>query len=69
MDAKFFNGTASWSDPEFVRDWHPKGLAAGCRLEYSADRFGLVEVNYHAPRAALRFKEMFGQLIYTGELF
>jgi uncharacterized protein YecE (DUF72 family) len=38
-------GTASWSDPEFVRDWYPKGLRAAERLPYYAERFDLVELN------------------------
>lgn len=38
-------GTASWADPEFVRDWYPPGLRAADRLRWYADRFDLVEVN------------------------
>ncbi len=59
MAGKIRIGTASWSDPEFVRDWYPKGLAAGRRLEYYADRFDLVEVNssfYALPSRALTAK-------------
>src|SRR4051812_13892842 len=43
--AQVLIGTASWSDPEFVRDWYPKGLRAAERLPYYAQRFDLVEVN------------------------
>lgn len=59
MPGKILIGTASWSDPEFVRDWYPKGLAAGKRLEYYADRFDLVEVNstfYALPTRAVTAK-------------
>lgn len=39
-------GTASWSDPEFVRaGWYPPKLAAGRRLDYYAARFDMVELN------------------------
>jgi len=38
-------GTASWSDPEFVRDWYPKKMPAGDRLGWYADQFEMVEVN------------------------
>lgn len=38
-------GTSSWADPEFVRDWYPKGLAAGERLGWYAEHFDYVEVN------------------------
>lgn len=43
--AKVLIGTASWSDPEFVRDWYPKGLRAAERLPYYAERFDMVELN------------------------
>jgi uncharacterized protein YecE (DUF72 family) len=43
--AKVLIGTASWSDPEFVRDWYPKGLRAPDRLPYYAERFEMVEMN------------------------
>jgi uncharacterized protein YecE (DUF72 family) len=52
--AKVLIGTASWSDPEFVRDWYPKGLRAADRLPYYAERFDLVELNssfYAIPEA------------------
>lgn len=53
-------GTASWADPEFVRDWYPAGLRAADRLRWYAERFDLVEVNttfYGVPteRDALRW--------------
>ena len=39
-------GTASWSEPEFVKaGWYPAGLAAGKRLPFYAQRFDLVELN------------------------
>jgi uncharacterized protein YecE (DUF72 family) len=51
-------GTASWTDPEFIRaGWYPaevKGDAAG-RLRYYAERFPMVEVNatfYALPTVA-----------------
>ncbi len=49
-------GTASWTDPEFIKaGWYPddvKNDAEG-RLRYYADHFSLVEVNatvYALPR-------------------
>lgn len=48
-------GTASWADPEFVRDWYPPGLRAADRLRWYAERFDLVEVNttfYGVPTRA-----------------
>ena len=59
MAGKIHIGTASWSDPEFVRDWYPRGLAAGRRLGYYADRFDMVEVNssfYALPSRAMTAK-------------
>lgn len=39
-------GTASWSEPEFVKaGWYPAGLAAGKRLPFYAHHFNLVELN------------------------
>lgn len=39
-------GTASWSEPEFVRaGWYPPGLAAGRQLAHYAQHFDLVELN------------------------
>jgi uncharacterized protein YecE (DUF72 family) len=44
-DAKILIGTASWSDPGFVRHWFPKGLPAMQRLPWYSDHFELVEIN------------------------
>jgi uncharacterized protein YecE (DUF72 family) len=38
-------GTSSWSDPGFVEEWYPEGMAARDRLPWYAERFRLVEVN------------------------
>jgi uncharacterized protein YecE (DUF72 family) len=38
-------GTSSWSDPGFVEHWYPKGLPAGERLDFYAERFDIVELN------------------------
>jgi uncharacterized protein YecE (DUF72 family) len=38
-------GTSSWSDPGFVEEWYPDGMAARDRLPWYAERFGIVEVN------------------------
>lgn len=38
-------GTASWTDPGFVKDWYPKKLPVGERLSWYAEHFNLVEVN------------------------
>jgi len=38
-------GTASWADPEFVRDWYPQKLPARERLRFYSERFDLVELN------------------------
>jgi uncharacterized protein YecE (DUF72 family) len=43
--AKILIGTASWSDPGFVRHWFPKGLSAGDRLAWYAQHFEMVEIN------------------------
>lgn len=70
MAGKIHIGTASWSDPEFVRDWYPKGLAAGRRLEYYADRFDMVEVNssfYALPSRAMTAK--WSRQTHTGFIF
>jgi uncharacterized protein YecE (DUF72 family) len=45
-------GTASWADPEFVRDWYPPDVAPRDRLTWYAKHFDYVEVNstfYGAP--------------------
>lgn len=52
-------GTASWTDPEFIRaGWYPPEVKddAEARLRYYADRFAMVEVNstfYALPRIEL----------------
>lgn len=38
-------GTSSWADPGFVKDWYPKGMKAGDRLPWYAERFEGVELN------------------------
>lgn len=45
MRGRILVGTASWSDPEFVRDWYPPKMPAQERLRYYAQRFELVEIN------------------------
>ena len=45
MPSRILVGTASWSDPEFVRDWYPKKLPAIERLPWYARQFEMVEVN------------------------
>src|SRR5712691_12797600 len=42
---KILVGTASWSDPGFVRHWYPKNLRAYERLGWYAQHFEMVEVN------------------------
>ena len=44
-DGKILVGTASWSDPGFVRHWYPKKLGAYERLGWYAQHFEMVEVN------------------------
>ena len=50
-------GTASWSEPEFIKaGWYPAGLPAGRRLPFYAERFDLVELNssfYAIPTARM----------------
>ena len=50
-------GTASWSEPEFVKaGWYPKGLPTNQQLGFYAERFDLVELNrsFHAlPEARM----------------
>ncbi len=50
-------GTASWSEPEFVKaEWYPKGLPAGQRLPFYAQRFDMVESKssfYAIPAASM----------------
>ena len=38
-------GTSSWSDPGFIEEWYPRGLAKRDLLPYYAERFDGVEVN------------------------
>ena len=45
MSGKILVGTASWSDPGFVKRWYPEKLPAGDRLPWYAQHFDLVEVN------------------------
>jgi uncharacterized protein YecE (DUF72 family) len=45
MSGKILVGTASWSDPGFVKRWYPEKLPAGDRLPWYAQHFELVEVN------------------------
>lgn len=45
MRGRISVGTASWSDPEFVRDWYPPKMPAHERLRFYADRFEMVEIN------------------------
>jgi uncharacterized protein YecE (DUF72 family) len=45
MAGRIVIGTSSWSDPGFVEEWYPPGLAARDRLPYYAERFEAVEVN------------------------
>ena len=54
--ARILVGTASWSDPEFVRDWYPKKMPARERLTWYAQQFEMVEVNssfYSVPDARM----------------
>ncbi len=56
-------GTASWSEPEFVKaGWYPAGLAAGKRLPFYAHHFDMVELNSSfyampAPRMCAKWVE------------
>src|SRR5919201_2077404 len=45
MAGRVLIGTASWSDPGFVKRWYPKEMAPGDRLGWYAQHFDLVEVN------------------------
>ncbi|MDB6175730.1 MAG: hypothetical protein JWL59_5041 [Chthoniobacteraceae bacterium] len=70
MAAKILIGTASWSDPEFIRDWYPHGLPAGERLAFYAMRFGMVELNssfYSIP--SLRMVEQWKDATPHGFIF
>src|SRR5687767_4829662 len=55
MAAEILIGTSSWSDPGFVKEWYPEGIAARDRLPWYAERFRAVEVNssfYAIPERA-----------------
>lgn len=55
MGGSIHVGTSSWSDPGFVAEWYPAGVAARDRLPYYAERFDAVEVNstfYAVPPAS-----------------
>src|SRR6184192_558469 len=45
QNGKILVGTASWSDPGFVRHWYPKTVRAYERLGWHAQHFEMVEVN------------------------
>jgi uncharacterized protein YecE (DUF72 family) len=45
MAAKILVGMASWSDPEFLRDWFPLQLPTAERLPYYFQYFEMVELN------------------------
>ncbi len=45
MQGRILTGTASWTDPGFVKDWYPSDVRAADRLRYYAEHFDLVEVN------------------------
>src|SRR3954468_13149555 len=56
MKAQFRIGTASWQEPEFIRDWYPKGLPKTKLLPWYAEHFNFVEVNgsfYGIPKASV----------------
>ncbi len=64
-------GTASWSEPEFVKaGWYPPGLPAGRRLPFYAEHFDMVELNssFYAIPAA-RMCERWVHETPTGFLF
>ena len=42
---KILIGTASWSDPGFVKAWYPEKMPASERLGWYAEHFEMVEVN------------------------
>ena len=55
MGGSIHVGTSSWSDPGFVAEWYPEGLAPRDRLPYYAERFDAVELNstfYAVPQEA-----------------
>jgi uncharacterized protein YecE (DUF72 family) len=56
VKAQFRIGTASWQEPEFIRDWYPKGLPKTKLLPWYAEHFNFVEVNgsfYGIPKASV----------------
>jgi uncharacterized protein YecE (DUF72 family) len=56
VSGKILVGTASWSDPGFVKRWYPDKLPASDRLPWYAQHFELVEVNstfYSVPEPRL----------------
>lgn len=70
MNASVRIGTASWSDPGFLQDWYPAGLAKNQLLSWYADHFDFVEVNssfYSIPNA--RVVEGWAQQTPDGFLF
>jgi uncharacterized protein YecE (DUF72 family) len=70
MSGKILIGTASWSDPEFVRDWYPPGLRPSERLPYYAQRFEVVELNssfYSIPEP--RLAEQWARITPAGFTF
>ena len=64
-------GTASWSEPEFVKaGWYPQGLPPNQQLGFYAERFNLVELNasfYALPRASMG--ERWAKITPDGFLF
>ncbi len=45
MSGRILVGTSSWADPGFIKEWYPKGMKAGDRLPWYAQRFECVELN------------------------
>ena len=45
MAGRIVVGTSSWADPGFVAEWYPRGMKAGDRLAWYAERFEAVELN------------------------
>src|SRR5438067_8767303 len=59
MSARILVGTASWADPEFVRDWYPRDWPPRERLSFYAERFEMVELNssYYAVPARKQIED------------
>lgn len=59
MSARILVGTASWADPEFIRDWYPEKWPAQERLSFYAERFEMVELNssYYAVPARQQIED------------